>query len=232
MQQQIGGTTRLYQGYTATARIGIGKNVVVIPSYSTTVADVTAANPAYVGLDSTLIIDSQIPGRPLHTGNLTIDALQPWSGLEFLANARYVGANNNQRIAPYTIVNAGISHALGIGRITVFASNLFNTESGNFSTLQYSQPIPLSGGGSLIQAANPNAPRQYTVTYSFNTGARPGAGFCAQRERPRRADRGGGRHAEPAAARARVRPAQLRPRRRPASIRSASPRAAPSAPPT
>jgi Carboxypeptidase regulatory-like domain/TonB-dependent Receptor Plug Domain len=178
VQQQIGGTTRLYQGYTATARIGIGKNVVVIPSYSTTVADVTAANPAYVGLDSTLILDSQIPGRPLHTGNLTIDALQPWTGLEFLANARYVGANNNQRIAPYTIVNAGISHALGIGRITVFASNLFNTESGNFSTLQYAQPIPLSGGGSLIQAANPNAPRQYTVTYSFNTGARPGAGFA------------------------------------------------------
>jgi hypothetical protein len=177
VQQQIGGTTRLYQGYTATARIGIGKNVVVIPSYSTTIAEVTAANPAYVGLDSTLILGEQIPGRPLHTGNLTIDALQPWSGIEFLANAHYVGSNNAQRIAPYTIVNAGISHALGIGRITVFASNLFNTEAGTFSTLQYAQPIPLSGGGTLLQAANPNAPRQFTVTYSFNTGARPGAGF-------------------------------------------------------
>jgi hypothetical protein len=64
-----------------------------------------------------------------------------------------------------------------MGRLTVFASNLFNTESGNFSTLQYAQPIPLSGGGSLLQAANPNAPRQYTVSYSFNTGARPGAGL-------------------------------------------------------
>ena len=64
-----------------------------------------------------------------------------------------------------------------MGRLTVFASNLFNTESGNFSTLQYAQPIPLSGGGQLLQAANPNAPRQYTVSYSFNTGARPGAGL-------------------------------------------------------
>ncbi len=148
----------MYQGYTATARIGIGKNIVVIPSYTTSSAQVTAADPRFTGLDSTLILDSQIPGRPLHTGNVTIDALQPWSGVEFLANARYVGPNNNQRLAPFTLVNLGLSHALGMGRITVFASNLFNTESGNFSTLQYAQPIPLSGGGSLLQAANPNAP--------------------------------------------------------------------------
>jgi len=177
VSQLIGGTTRVYQGFTATARIGIGKNVVVIPSYTTSSAQITAADPRFTGLDSTLILDSQIPGRPLHTGNVTIDALQPWSGVEFLANARYVGPNNNQRLAPFTLVNLGLSHALGLGRVTVFASNLFNTESGNFSTLQYAQPIPLSGGGSLLQAANPNAPRQYTVTYSFNTGARPGAGF-------------------------------------------------------
>jgi hypothetical protein len=177
VSQLVGGTTRVYQGFTATARIGIGKNVVVIPSYTTSSAQVTAADPRYTGLDSTLILDSQIPGRPLHTGNLTIDALQPWSGVEFLANARYVGPNNNQRLAPFTLVNVGLSHALGMGRLTVFASNLFNTESGSFSTLLYAQPIPLSGGGSLLQAANPNAPRQYTVSYSFNTGARAGAGL-------------------------------------------------------
>jgi Carboxypeptidase regulatory-like domain/TonB-dependent Receptor Plug Domain len=177
VSQLIGGTTRVYQGFTATARIGIGKNVVVIPSYTTASSQVTAADPRFTGLDSTLILDSQIPGRPLHTGNLTIDALQPWSGIEFLANARYVGPNNNQRLAPFALVNLGLSHALGMGRVTVFASNLFNTESGNFSTLQYAQPIPLSGGGQLLQAANPNAPRQYTVSYSFNTGARPGAGL-------------------------------------------------------
>ena len=177
VSQQIGGTTRVYQGFTATGRFGFGKNVVVIPSYSTASSMITAADPRFLGFNSTLILDSQIPGRPLHTGNLTIDALQPWSGIEFLANARYVGPNNNQRLAPFTLVNVGLSHALGIGRITLFASNLFNTESGYFSTLQYAQPIPLSGGGTLLQAANPNAPRQYTVTYSFNTGARPGAGF-------------------------------------------------------
>jgi Carboxypeptidase regulatory-like domain/TonB-dependent Receptor Plug Domain len=177
VQQLIGGTTRVYQGFTAQANIGLGKNVVVVPSYTTSAAEITAADPRFTGLDSTLILDSQIPGRPVHTGNLTIDGLYAPAGLELLANAHYVGPNNNQYIAPYTLVNVGLSHALGVGRITVFASNLFNTEAGNFSTLQYAQPIPLSGGGYLLTAARPNAPRQYTVSYSFNTGARPGAGF-------------------------------------------------------
>ncbi len=177
VSQQIGGTTRLYQGFTAQANIGIGKNVVVIPSYTTSGASVVTANPAFVGLDSTLILGAQLPGRPVHTANLTLDALEPHSGTELLANAHYVGANNNQYIAPYVLVNAGLSHVLGLGRITVFASNLFNTESGDFSTLRWSAPIPLSGGGYLLTAARPNAPRQYTVTYSFNTGSRPGAGF-------------------------------------------------------
>jgi hypothetical protein len=181
VQQLIGNTTRLYQGYTATARFALGPNVVVIPSYSTTVAEITSANPLYTGLDSTLILDEQIPGRPLHTGNLTVDAFHPRSGLEFLVNAHYVGSNNAQHISPYVLVNAGISHKIGIGQLTVFASNLFNTEAGTFSTLQYAQPLALSGGGSLVQAAIPNAPRQYTVSFSFNTGARSGAGFARAR---------------------------------------------------
>ncbi len=178
VSEPIGGTTRMYQGFTAQANIGIGKNVVVIPSYTTSGADVVAADPRFVGLDSTLILGSQLPGRPVHTGNLTIDALYPPAKLELLANAHYVGPNNNQNIAPYVLVNVGLSHPLGIGRVTVFAANLFNTETGTFSTEQYAQPIPLSGGGMLLQAARPNAPRSYTVTYSFNTGARPGAGFA------------------------------------------------------
>jgi hypothetical protein len=181
VQEPIGGTTRVYQGYTATANIGIGKNLVLIPSFTTSSADVISADPRYLGLDSTLILGAQLPGRPLHTGNLTLDGLVVPLGLEVLANAHYVGIGNNQNISPYVTVNAGLSHAAGIGRLTVFASNLFNTESGEFSTLLYAVPTPLSGGGELIQAARPNGPRTYTVTYSFNTGARPGAGFARPR---------------------------------------------------
>ena len=178
VSEPIGGTTRLYQGFTATANIGIGKNVVVIPSYTTSSADILSADPRFLGFDSTLILGNQLPGRPVHSANLTIDALYPPAKLELLANAHYVGANNNQFIAPYVLVNLGVSHPLGIGRVTVFAANLLNTESALFSTETYAQPIPLSGGGVLLQAARPNAPRSYTINYSFNTGARPGAGFA------------------------------------------------------
>ncbi|HEX3467494.1 MAG TPA: TonB-dependent receptor [Candidatus Elarobacter sp.] len=178
VSEAIGGTTRLYQGFTAQANIGLGKNVVLIPSYTTSGASILAADPRFLGFDSTLILNSQLPGRPVHTGNLTLDAYYPPAQLELLANAHYVGSNNNQYISPYVLFNVGISHPLGIGRVTVFAANLLNTESGMFSTEQYAVPVPLSGGGELLQAARPNAPRSYTVTYSFNTGARPGAGFA------------------------------------------------------
>ncbi len=178
VSEPIGGTTRVYQGFTASANIGLGKNVVVIPSYTTTGADVVGADPRYLGFDSTLILGAQLPGRPVHSGNLTIDALYAPAQLEFLANAHYVGPNNNQYIAPYVTVNTGISHPLGMGRVTLFAANLFDTETALFSTERYAVPIPLSGGGELLQAARPNPPRSYTLTYSFNTGARPGAGFA------------------------------------------------------
>ncbi len=203
VSEPIGGTTRVYQGYTATANIGIGKNVVVIPSYTTTGADVVAADPRYLGFDSTLILGAQLPGRPVHSGNLTIDALYAPAQLELLANAHYVGANNNQYIAPYVTVNLGVSHPFGPGRITLFAANLFNTETALFSTEQYAVPIPLSGGGELLQAARPNPPRSYTVTYSFNTGARPGAGF-ARPARGLRAERVGESGAPARAARLRA----------------------------
>lgn len=182
----VGNTTRVYQGFDITARIALGRNVVVIPSFTTSSAVVTAADLRLLGADSTTILGSQIPGRPLHKGNLTIDINEPHSGIELLANASYVGPDNAQHIAPYALVNAGLSRQVGIGRLTFFASNVFNTEAGTFSTLQYAEPIPLSGGGYLLTAARPNAPRQFTVTYSFNTGARRGAGFA--RPRPNAAD--------------------------------------------
>ncbi len=91
VSEPIGGTTRLYQGFTAQANIGIGKNIVVIPSYTTSGADILAADPRFLGFDSTLILGSQLPGRPVHTGNLTVDALYAPAKLELLANAHYVG---------------------------------------------------------------------------------------------------------------------------------------------
>lgn len=184
VNQLINNTNRVYQGFSLSGRVGIGPNIVVIPSYTTASAVVTSADALLLSANSTTIIGSQIPGRPLHRGNLTIDASEPHTGIELLANASYVGENNSQHLTPYTLVNLGISHQVGIGRVTLFASNLFNTEAADFSTLLYSQPIALNGGGFLATAANPNTPRSYTMTYSFNTGALRGAGFARRAGTP------------------------------------------------
>ncbi len=178
LNESVGDTTRVYQGYSISGQIGFGPHIVIMPTYSTNSAVITAADQALLGPSSTTILGAQLPGRPLHKGNVTIDAQQPQSGLEFLANAAYTGYGNAQHIAPYVLVSAAISHQVGIGRLSLLATNLFDTETALFSSLLYATPIPLSGGGQLITVGNPNPPRQYTLTFSFNTGSRPGAGFA------------------------------------------------------
>lgn len=178
VSEPVNGTGRLYQGYDVSGRVALGRDVTAIPSYSTNSATYVAADPAYTGAGSTLVLNAQIFGRPLHKGNLTIDAFHPPSGIELIANAQYVGVNNAQHLAPYVNVSFGATHPLGIGMLTVFETNAFNTESGMFSTLSGAQPQPLAGGGALLVAANPLPPRTLQVSYSINTGARAGAGYA------------------------------------------------------
>jgi hypothetical protein len=178
VMQPVNGTTRIYQGYDITGRVALGRDVTAVPSYSTNLSSYSAADPQYTGTGSTLILNEQLYGRPIHKGNLTLDAFHPPSGVELLANAQYVGVNNQQHIAPYVNVSFGLSHPFGIGQLTLFETNAFNTESGLFSTVNGAIPEPLAGGGQLIVAGNPLPPRTIQVSYSFNTGARSGAGFA------------------------------------------------------
>ena len=161
----------------------------MMPSYSTNSAVYTSTDPLFAGLGSTLVLNSQLYGRPLHKGNLTFDAFNPPSGIELLANAQYVGVNNQQHIAPYVNVSFGITHPFGIGMLTLFETNAFNTETGLFSTITGAYPQPLTGGGFLLVPSNPLPPRTIQLSYTFNTGAKKGAGARACRV-PRRA-RGG-----------------------------------------
>ncbi|MGD0052288.1 MAG: TonB-dependent receptor [Vulcanimicrobiaceae bacterium] len=175
ISEPVNDTTRIYQGYDLTGRFGLGRDFTVMPSYSTNASFYAAADPRFTGVGSTLILYSQIFGRPLHKGNLTLDAYHPPSGFEFLANAQYVGINNSQHLAPYVSVSLGISHPFGIGQLTLFETNAFNTETALFSSLLYAQPEPVVGGF-LPVAANPLPPRTIQLSYMLNTGARPGAG--------------------------------------------------------
>jgi hypothetical protein len=180
VNEPIGNTSRLYQGFTLSGRVALGPHLVAIPSYQTNGASVTAADLRLAALNSTTIIGAQIPGRPVHRGNLTLDGDVPSAGLELLANVQYVGSNNSQHLDPYALLSLGAAHALGIGKLSFLETNVFNTESGALSSLAFAQPIPTSGGALLYVAANPNPPRQFTLTYSFNTGALSGAGGARQ----------------------------------------------------
>ena len=178
VSQPVNDTTRIYQGFDLQARVALGRAVTVIPSYSSNASFYVAADPRFTGIGSTLILGQQIFGRPIHKANLTIDALHPPSKFEFLLNAQYVGINNQQNIAPYVDFSAGIAHPLGNGMLTIFETNLFNTQSGLFSTINGAIPQPLSGGGFLLTVARPLAPRTLQASFAVNTGARPGAGFA------------------------------------------------------
>jgi len=89
VSQPVNGTDRLYQGYDITARLSLGKDVTVIrrtrPTHRSTRRRSHVHRPG-----STLILNSQLYGRPLAQRQFTLDGVHPPSGLEFLANAQYV----------------------------------------------------------------------------------------------------------------------------------------------
>ncbi len=170
VSERVGGTRRLYQGMDVSARFGLGRYVVVLPTYSLNLAKLTAAGPRLLDGASTSIVGAQLPGRPIHKGGLTIDALVPSNKTELLANVQYTGTNSFQNLGSYVTVAAGVAHDVGPGRLTLFENNMFNTYAGVFSSALYAQPLALSNGGQLQTAAFPLTPRTISATYTLNVG--------------------------------------------------------------
>ncbi|HTX03010.1 MAG TPA: TonB-dependent receptor, partial [Candidatus Acidoferrales bacterium] len=170
VNEPIAGTARAYQGVDISGRIALGPNVVMLPTYTLNDAVLLAADSRLTSAQSTSIVGEQLPGRPIHRAGITFDAELPQSGFELLANAQYTGTNNNRYLDPYTTVAWGISHAFGPGRLTLFETNAFNAESGEFSTLLYANPVPVSGGGVVFFAANPLLPRTISLNYTVAVG--------------------------------------------------------------
>jgi hypothetical protein len=159
-------------------RFGLGRYVVVLPTYSINLAKLTAAGPRLLDGPSTTIVGRQLPGRPIHKGGFTIDGLLPRSKTELLANVQYTGTNSFQNLGPYITVAAGIAHDFGPGRLTLFENNMFNAYAGVFSSAQYAQPLALSNGAQLLTAAFPLTPRTISLSYTLNVGGpRPGSPF-------------------------------------------------------
>jgi hypothetical protein len=169
VSQSLAGTLRRYEGLNVSGRFNAGRNVVIFPNYAVTAATLLSGDPRLASPFSYVITGSQLPYRPLHTASVVVDALQPKAGLEWIANAQYAGPNNGQRLNAYTQVNFGVTRALSRGALTAFVSNLFNTDSGIFYTTQNAYPLPLAGGGSIAQNAQPLTPRSFTVQYTVRT---------------------------------------------------------------
>ena len=190
--EPITGTARVYQGIDLGGRIGLGRNVVVLPTYSLNSAVLVAADSRLTAAPSTSIVGTQLPGRPLHRAGITVDANLPRSEFELLANAQYTGGNNNRNLVPYTTVNWGISHPLGSGRLTLFETNAFNAVAGEFSTLEYAEPVPVNGGGVVFFAANPLLPRTISLNYTVTLGKGAQRPQSSLQQQARFAGRAGG----------------------------------------
>ncbi len=178
VQEQVGDTRRLYQGFDLSGRFEVAPYIALIPSYSVNSAVLEAAGPRLQDGPSTTIVGAQLPNRPVHRGNLAVDALLPRAGLELLANAQYVGANNQQNLGSYVNLSLGASHKLGPGQLTLFENNVFNTYGGDFATNANAQPLPLSNGALYLAAAQPLTPRTIYLSYSAAIGGpAPGPPF-------------------------------------------------------
>ncbi len=179
-QVPVSGTRRIYRGINLRGRFGIGRNVVVIPNYSLNAAILTSASARLADGPSTTIVGAQLPNRPLHRGNVTVDAYLPQSGIELLGNASYTGTNNQQNLGPYVSVSAGISHRFGPGQVTLFENNVFDTYGGVFATDANALALPLSDGTTLRTAAVPLVPRSINLSYTTVIGGpRPGPAFAS-----------------------------------------------------
>jgi hypothetical protein len=178
VQEQVAGTRRLYQGVNLNGRFELSPYIAILPSYSINLAILEAASARLNDGPTTTIVGAQLPNRPIHKGNLAIDGLIPRPGIELLANAQYVGANNQQNLGPYVSMSFGISHRFGPGQLTLFENNAFNTYAGVFSSDVDARPLPLSNGEQLLTAGTPLLPRTIFLSYAVAIGGpAPGPAF-------------------------------------------------------
>jgi hypothetical protein len=178
VNEAVAGTRRLYQGVNMTGRFELSPYIAFIPSYSINLAILESASARLNDGPSTTIVGAQLPNRPIHRGNFTLDGLLPRTGIELLANAQYVGSNNQQNLGPYVNVSFGVSRKVGPGQLTLFENNAFNVYAGEFATNANAQPLPLSNGGVYETSAQPLTPRTIFASYSMAIGGpAPGPSF-------------------------------------------------------
>jgi Carboxypeptidase regulatory-like domain len=168
--EQISGATVRYHGVDASGQIVLGRSVIALPGYSVNAATLVSSDPRLLYPGSPFAVGAQLPFRPLHKASLLIDAVQRKAALEWVVNGTWLSANNGQALGSYIQVAAGVTWTPKVGRLTLFANNLFNSDTGLFSTREFAQPLSLRGGGVYVPVPTLLPPRTYTLLYSVRSG--------------------------------------------------------------
>jgi hypothetical protein len=171
VSQQLTGQTVRYRGIDTSGQLVLGRAVIAQMTYSINGATLKALDPRLAAVGSDYIAGGQLPGRPLHKGSLLIDAVQPHAHLEYVVNGTWTASNNASGLGPYILVSSGVTWTVPRGRLTLFANNMFNTDTGLFTRSEFLSPNPTIGGGTylpLVPQLLP--PRSYTLLYSVRTG--------------------------------------------------------------
>ncbi|MDQ6944072.1 MAG: TonB-dependent receptor [Candidatus Eremiobacteraeota bacterium] len=168
--EQIAGATLRYRSLDASGQIVLGRAVIALPSYSINGATLASGDPRLLFVGSTFAVGAQLPYRPLHKAGLLLDARQSRAGLEWVVNGTWTSGNNINSLGSYIQVAAGVTWTAQRGRVTLFANNLFNTDTGLFATREFVQPQALRGGGSYVPVPLLLPPRTYTLLYSLRAG--------------------------------------------------------------
>lgn len=168
--ESLSGVAQRYAGATTDGKVQLGRAAAAFWSYGVTSATITSVDPRLAARGFVFEPGRQLPGRPLQTGSLTLSALQPRAGLEYIANLRYVGAANQQNLPPYAVVNLGVVIALRHGTLSLLDSNAFGTDAGDFTTSRGINPFRLADGTTVAFPSTPLPPRQLTLRYAVRAG--------------------------------------------------------------
>jgi len=167
VSQTVSGLAQVTQGFSITGQIPLGKNLIAFPTYATTNAFYSALDPRLMTPSSYYAIGRQVPRTPLHKAGLIIDGIIPHTPVEWLADAEFTSANNQQNLPAYTVFNAGLVMKMPRGSLSLLVANIFGTQAALFSTYQGVNPMPLQGGGTFAFSTIPLPPRSITLQYQI-----------------------------------------------------------------
>ncbi|HET7813944.1 MAG TPA: TonB-dependent receptor [Candidatus Baltobacteraceae bacterium] len=165
IDQLTTGLGQVSQGVTLSAQYALGRNVVLFPSYATTSAYISNADPRLTMPGGIFLPYAQLPHHPLHTAGLILDGILARRSIEWIADAQFTSADNPQNLPAYTVYNGGLVFHGQYGSLQLLVSNVFGTHTGLFSTYQGVNPTPVAGGGTFAYATTPLPPRGITVQY-------------------------------------------------------------------